>query len=317
MVRFHGDPQTKRGCLHSYYRFHYYLRFDIICFVAERNRHVPFPELVGKGSSLEGLVIAMAENRFLPYTQLPQTISAAQIETYANWISQLTEQDPKSAERGAVLHVRADNKRIIFPSNPDVGDEGSSGWVISKKRNRFIPIIDVHSHATDVCHSGPRGDLGTLIAGLTEDNFVPAGRLVATPGHNYLMIKSQETEIVDDIWDIYDKIGRVRDHKQANEEFMQFRRFGSSLGRGMQDTSKYWKIYEQAEQQTFVPNGFGSYYDNFINAITIAEIYNLGFYKSKKDGEYVRFTRLQVMEHIKNEFDAALTKAHMKMQFSL
>lgn len=271
--------------------------------MVERNACVAFPELLAPERTLEGVVVDMAYGNLIPFNQLPNSMSAGNIETYANWVSELTQKDSACAERGAVLHVRTDNECLIYPSNPDVGDEYGVGWVISKKRNKFIPTINIHSHPTDICHSPSLADVSTLISGfgVNEEHFTPSGMLVATPGHNYLMLKSQETP-AEEKWDIYKKDYEMFDQ----DEFRRFRRYGSRHGQTMSLIS-YWKLYEQAEKLLGID--FESYYNNFVRAINLSEEYNIGFYRSNKDGNYIRLNRLMVMEQVTQKLDEMLTAA--------
>lgn len=272
--------------------------------MSERNAHVPFPELLASGTTLEGLVVDMAHGKLIPFSQLPDTISSKNIEVYANWVLDLTQNDSAHAERGVVLHVRADNDGIIYPSNPNVGDERGTGWVVSKNRTKFIPTINIHTHLIDVCHSPALADMGTLISGFgkNDDRFMPISMLVATPAHNYLMLKSHETPTEEDKWAVYDKGYEMFDQDAYN----RFRRFGNQVGQLM-DRNHYWQVFERAEKLLGMP--FDDYYGNFVHAINLAEAYNIGFYRSNRDRNYIRLTRSMVMEQVTHRFDEILSAA--------
>lgn len=288
-----------------YYRFTFAFSSAILVLMAERNNHVQFPELLGQADSLEALVVNMTHGKPLLSDHLPIHITTTNIEKYANWISQLTERDQNHAERGAVLHVRASNKAIIYPTNPDVGNENGCGWAVSKKRDKFIPTMDIHSHPVDACHSTSYGDMGTLISGWEEDEFIPTGILVATPRHNYLMLRTKET-ITEDRWTVYNKAYDAYDY----EEFIRFRRFGSAFGKSVSihDSDRFWPVLNHAEKNIFKMD-FESYYRHFIESLNLSEMYHLGFYRSNKDGIYERFTRPKVIAHITESFNAALDTA--------
>jgi len=117
-------------------------------------------------------------------------------------------------------------------------------------------------------------------------------------------VKSQET-VAEDKWAVHEKSYGAFTY----EEFLQFRRFGSTVGKGM-ETSAYWNLYERAERQILGEQfGFRAYYRNFVETMRLSEVYSLGFYRSEKDGIYRRFTREQITQHMQDYFDAALRNA--------
>lgn len=262
---------------------------------AKRNAHVRFPELVAPPSALEGLVVDMAYRRFLPYANLPSRITATNIEAYSNWISELTQQDTRGLERAAVLHVRDDDQQIIYPVNPDVGNETNVASIsYSKTGKKFLPTLDVHSHNADVPHSPAWADMGTLLAGF--DGYVPPAMLVATPGHNYLIIKSQETPTEMDRQDVFDK-------EKELYNFVGFNDFVSSISRNIGHRNPRW-VEQDVERR--LGEDLTSYYQSFIHAINLSNAYNLGFYRSEKDGTYVRMTREMITDQMYQRLDEVL-----------
>lgn len=270
--------------------------------MSEINGAVPFPPeiLNPKNGDLEAYIINSAEGRLPSPEHLRDTFHSIRIESYANWLSDLTKEDVAHRERGSVLHVEAGNKKIIFPTNPDVGED-ACGWAVSKKRDKFVPTVDVHTHPENFCFSGHDADMTTFMSGWGEgvDHFIPVGMLVAAPNFNYLILKSNETPNVLDKWTAYDK-GYV----DNNNEFMDLRRYGSKLGKEL-STSEYWKLFKQAEEARFRGN-FESFYNSFMYTFNLAEAFKLGFYYSAKDGRYVRFTKEGVVALITSQLDGAL-----------
>lgn len=273
--------------------------------MSERNGYVSYPnqEMETHTRDLEQIIVNFAEGKRLLPDQLPSVISASRTEAYANWFASLTSTDPEHQERGAAIHVKMTSKELVYPTNPDVGLDGV-GCIVSKKRDVNKPIINVHSHPYDICFSGYNGDLTTLLKGWGEgdDYFILDGMLVATSVHNYLMIKTSETPVVEDEWDIKVRAGDLYDY----DEFLAVRRFKSKLGKSMSDGSEdYWPIFEQAEQK-FFRESFDSLYNSFIDSLSLAEAYKLGFYFSNKDGHYVRFTKESLISHVILLLDQAL-----------
>lgn len=254
---------------------------------AKRNAHVRFPELVAPPSTLEGFVVDMAYRRSLPYANLPPRITATNTETYSNWISELTQQDTRGFERAAVLHVRDDDQQIIFPVNPDVGKETNVvGISYSKTGKKFLPTLDIHSHNADVPHSPAWADMGTLLTGF--EGYVPPAMLVATPGHNYLIIKSQETPTEIDRRD-------VRSEEEDLFNVDEYMKFVDDCRETIGDKRERVK---HGQTEKFLGENLRDYYRTFINAINLSEAYNLGFYRSEKDGTYVRMTRETIIDQM-------------------
>lgn len=278
--------------------------------MTERNRHVPYPSkeiLVPVGVYMEQSILGMAEGKLPSYSTLPSAFRSTQTEAYANWFSDLTQADPLKQERGAVPHVKSATKEIIFPSNPDVGKD-SVRWAVSKNRDKFTPTINVHSHPATHALSGYDGDLGTLIGGWGEndDYFHPTGMLATGPLFNYYMQRTQETPLEKDPMEIY-KTGYQH---SGYDQFLEVRRYGTELGREL-DTRRYWDIFELAEAKFFYPS-FEGFYRSIFDSLDVAEVYKLGFYVSRRDGNYVRLTKDVTIPHITEALDIALTSALKK-----
>lgn len=93
----------------------------------------------------------------------------------------------------------------------------------------------------------------------------------------------------------------------GNKEFMDLRRYGSQLGKGV-PTSEYWKVFEQAEKMRF-RGDFKGFYQSFILPFNLAQTFDLGFYYSTKNGQYKRFTKESLTGLIVSQLDNALTEA--------
>lgn len=280
--------------------------------MSERNRFVPFPELTGQTSELETLIIDSVTGEFIPYKKLPDQISAGRIETYANWLSELTQSDPQRLERDGFLHVRTTNNQIIYPSNPNVGTKdgvrNTVTEVFSQNLNKFRPIFDVHSHPRDTCHSSEPGDLGSLLyrhhKGI-DISKMQYGTLVATPGYNYMMLKSSDTMRDINVLSFWFMLENNFDINGSKEFCDIGKKYSTTM-----DPISHRNTRRACERDS--KYSLEQIFTGFTEAIYLSEEFKLGFYRSNKDGNYVRFTRPMVMEHlayVKTQAEEAFSKA--------
>lgn len=264
--------------------------------MAERNTDVPLPELGTNFHQLEQILYDMALGILPSFDSLPQEIHAGDAELYANWISDLTQQDPRKRERGSIPHVKRTNQTFIYPSNPDVGSDSGCNFEISQKRDVYAPTINIHSHPVDVPHSALGGDMKLLIngSGFDEKYYNFPGILVASPEHNYLIIKTDKTptEKVD-----------VSSWSTNAEEFYHFQRYGTTFGRHNED-EVFWPLLKRIEEE-ILDLSFTNYYANFMETFAICERLNMGFYRSDRDGTYTRVTKEMLLTQMSDFLDKA------------
>lgn len=277
----------------------------------EFNRVVPFPVEVEGGANrdLEKYLIDLGKGVLPRPDEFGDTLQAGRVEAYANWLSNLTQNDGRLWERGTVPHIDTRKQSIILPTNPNVGDRHGCTWTLSKKRDTFVPTINIHSHPYNICFSTYRGDLYSLMSGWGDslDFFVPNGVLAACPDFNYLILKSSETPPIVS----YEEACLAGYSGLDDTEYRAMRRFGSQVGRDITNPPTYWKIFGKAETTHF-GGDFSSFYDSYLYTYALAEKYHLGFYYSAKDGNYIKFSRPAIFRHISKILDSALQQEAQK-----
>jgi len=261
----------------------------------EANNIIPFPtEILNfQKSNLESYIIDLTENKLPFLNELSNTtFYTKQIETYANWMSDLTEKDSKHWERGVVIHVQTDNKKLIFPKNPDIGED-ACGWAVSKRRDLFLPTINIHTHPQiNICFSP--GDMSTFLSGWgdkTTDFFIPTGMLVSAPKFNFLILKSQETPSAIDKNEVYNKSWI----KYGGEEYFKL------AEDGVKKVGSFQPIDDAF-------NGFFNFYKAFVSTFKLAQEYKFGFYYSTKDGIYTPFTKDKLTEVMTSILDDTISR---------
>ena len=244
----------------------------------EANSSIPFPTeiLTPQNSDLETYLLNLTKDKLPSYNELKNPIQATRIETYANWLSQLTQKDQNHYERGSVVHINTKNRQIIFPSNPNVGNDFSCLFDISKKRETFLPTLHIHTHPEDSCFS--HSDLRMFLSGYEDSKielFVPKAMLVSSLKFNFLILKSQETPLVVDEREVYDK-SWIKYGTEA--EYYQLAKYG------VKKVGSFQPI-----EDAF--NGFWGFYKTFASTLKLAQEYKFGFYYSTKNGLYLPSTK--------------------------
>jgi len=269
----------------------------------DQSRH---RELIGPAMLLEPVAVDMAYGRFLPFASLPQVFLSSEIEFYANFTSDLTQADPKKREHDGFLFVRKPNDRFLFHHKPRVGTNNSTDpdtWRLPDPSIGLLPSVHIHSHPADVCHSPARADMEVLMRGIgnSGDSFVPPALLVATPEHNYLMIKSAETPVIDKD---YELDGAIHESTKLDEKDL-YQDPADLVGHPVNAAQAI--TIEGLQKKILGGDSLRTHYDNFMGAIYLAEAYNLGFYRSDNDGQYVRMTREMVWEQLTQTREKVVT----------
>ncbi len=262
-------------------------------------------ELIGNNYLLERYVVDSVSGIYPAYSDLPQQLTSTTIETYANWLSELTQNDTDGRERGSLISISTDGQ-LLFPENPEIGDDAECDWAIYDEPGSKISI-NTHSHPYDISFSGAYADLTALLSGWSDSRglVLPTGMLVSTPEHNYLMLKSNETS-QEDRHEVYKNAWNANPQSTRRN----FIRFGTDTGALIpKDRSSDFRRLFEIAQLEFPDGDFEAYYSSFIDSINLAEIYKMGFYVSEKDGSYIRLTREKVMELLKDKLESALRRA--------
>lgn len=248
------------------------------------NSNVASSELLTqKNISLEKYIIDFSRGELPAYTQISNTLYTDEIENYANWLSGMTEIDPEHKERGGVLHVRTSDGKIIFPTNPSVG-LNSCGWVLSRKKDKFVPTINIHTHPNNICFSSCGGDTTILLSGGFKDEennyLIPTGMLVSAYDFNYLIIKSKETPAIVDKDDEYRNSERGPDYYSLLVK--------SNLVQNNLRPEERRKLLDKIEKESFGEES-SRFFNRFFYTFSLANVFKMGFYWSAKDGTYTRF----------------------------
>lgn len=270
----------------------------------ERNTLAPFPikEMEKPYTRLEKLLVKMGENRMPDFKHLPTSILSTSTEACANWYYALTSKDPELYERGDIAHVKKPESKLIYSKNPTFGPDECE-FKPSKRKDEYDTTLDIHSHKNNSCFSGYNGDLDTLISGWGKgrNHVTLKAMVVACPDYNYLMLKTNETREEKDRWKIYESIYTVLN---LNEFLYSIHK--SNLEKN--NRKDYGKAYKTAEKK-FFSNDINTFFRSFIDAYDVAENFRLGFYFSKKDGNYTKFTKQRLRDHISLQIKNALNKS--------
>ena len=227
------------------------------------------------------------------FDKLPQHLTAPALDEYASWLSMLTQVDMR--ERGAFVHFDIKQLRLIYPSNPHVGDRNSGDAVYGPRSNRFYPFVRSHSHPDNTCFS-PH-DLKRAIG---SKQFI--AELLGTEESNYLVLRTEQTatEVESEIV-----------HKVMSEEMELYQNlfdklrdiFPSAVREGTlpKDYAEYLDARYQEEEYKEFGSDIVTYMMTIATALRIADEYKLGFYKSNKRGLFAR-----VDASILNEIHARL-----------
>jgi hypothetical protein len=268
----------------------------------ENKLRIPFPEehLHQNDGDLERYLKNLASEGLIRHEDFPNSLTAKGVETYANWFSDLTKDDPLHHERGEMIHLEKSTGKLIFPPNPDTGLD-SCGFTLLQPRSDYVAALNVHSHPSSACFSGEFGDLGTFMQGWGKGeeyvNF--PGMLVSTQRHNFLLLKSDETPTIDR-FEIRDNIYNVffDDIKTMRKKIMAFfdNEYGSHLS---------WQQIDDRLHSYFGQN-IDDYFVRLQSTFTLSEKYKAGFYFSKKDGQYTRFTHELLDQYIEAELLEAI-----------
>ncbi len=259
--------------------------------MSERNKVVEFPsiEALRVCGDFENYLRLAGDGDMFSYAELPKMLVAPAIETYGNWLADLTQKDPKHRERGSTPYFdRRKGDSLVFPVNPQVGDD--IVIVVFPKNPSCIPSGFMHSHPDASCFSGCNGDLESFL-----DDLLPFEH-VATAENNYLLVRTSETLcmgkydlLVRGMWEDEDVQEITRMHTEANQ-------CGTGLSR------KEFKPFALRAQWLLRPTDFNYFYQTdylppLIN-LFCAKKYKYGFYCSQKDGIYRRWGREEVARYI-------------------
>ncbi len=256
----------------------------------EQNRLVPYPELrLEQSADLKHYSFDIAEGKLPMYGNLPDGFSAGAIETYANWLAELTRLDPEHLERGAYIFVDRKKGRLIFPKNPAIGLSKVTA-IRSQNTDIFYPALNVHTHPRNDCFSVSidGGDVSLLIAGWKErDGLLEDALLLASMGDNFFLLRTMDTPR-DDTESVY---RRATTNTMVSLAAETFQNAMSSKAEELSLTfSEFDHRLREAEAKPLLVD-FLSYVIRLIGVFHLSEEYKLGFYFSRKDGQYVRFTK--------------------------
>lgn len=261
------------------------------------NSIVPYPdfESLSRNGDLEKYVDRiMTENFYFPYEDLPGELTAGGIETYANWLQDLTAQDPQQRERAAYVHVKRNPYAFLYTPNPYIGEAEESSIDFSFSPN-FDSMVRVHSHQNSTSFS--LQDQKNMYSHWSNDKEIkhPVD-IVAAKSHNYLLVQTADSEFPD-----FDEFSKEMDSKKNvfQEGFNNYIESLTSIYReqGMDDESIGLMItcILFIEEQNFGANYIT--YSLTIGAVhAFAEKYKFGFYVSNRDGQYHRVSNQDLKE---------------------
>lgn len=244
-----------------------------------RNREVPFPygEVRRIGLFEKYVLAVIMQGQHHKYGDFPQKLEVGGIESYFNWLGQLTIADPQQAERGTAVHcdVRRERIRYIYPVNPNVGTGESVKPVYSTKPRRFLPAVNVHTHNTASIFS-PK-DLKMF------GSHTYIAYAVVTPVENWLFIKTQQTtnETI-----LQETSSSLYSERTYLEETAAKRLFGEKIGDLYHYDFYFRHTIENAERTLYPRSSFESYYGSVEQALLFAKRNKLALYYSCKDGIY-------------------------------
>ncbi len=271
----------------------------------ERNSILPFPgkECFSIHLELENYLLRAKDGAVFSYEDLPETITSSAIENYGNWLSELTQEDPKHWERGAIIHYNNKKRNFVFPSNPQIG-KYEVFLLFSKNHSFNAPVAAIHSHPDNNCFSFIFGDLTFFLAKANWQNQYPGApiNLVATTEDNFLLIKTKETPELDPSQESWQwEISRGCDRDPDIKEIKDFHSFGNhhdSIGLPEEEIKRLRWIAGVDFIHPFPGDKFFRYYQLLFQNYFAAKIYKYGFYYSKKDGLYKRFSKEELKEYL-------------------
>lgn len=252
--------------------------------MSERNRFVEYPsvEALHAYGELENYLRLAIDDHMFSYDELPDIIVAKAVETYANWLAELTQRDPKHWERGATPYF--DGRKgdsLVFPANPPVGD----GVVLAifPKNPLCTPSGFMHSHPDASCFSDCcDGDIEGFL-----DSLLPFEH-VATAENNYLLLRTNETLCIETSkeygsLDRYDSLLHEMDGDKDVQEIEKMHTEVNLYGTGLsRDLDCFYNI-------TYLP---------LLINLFCAKKYKYGFYCSHKDGIYKRWGKEDVAKYL-------------------
>lgn len=250
------------------------------------NRFVPFPPeiLNSKQGDLESYVAHSVSNQgLINASDLPTVFTSTNIEAYANWLGKLTQADPLRRERAGTIHVRAEDKKFIFPTNPYVGTENQAMVIESKKPMKFHPMVDIHTHPDSTAFSP------TDISGA----FSAPVQVVSTARYNYLYLHTEESDRKQGRYFELATKGLREDSVRLTQaaRFRIMREAFEVLGRKdpqrvSPDEIKQMYACMIEEEIKMYGSDYERYKFTLTTGLTAAFAYNFGFYFSEKDGNY-------------------------------
>ncbi len=284
----------------------------------ERNNILPFPgkERFLTHLELENYLLDAKDGVIFDYEDLPETITSSAIENYGNWLAELTQKDPEHWERGAIIHYNNRKRDFVFPSNPQIGrDEVYSFF--SKNPLFNTPVVATHSHPSNDCFSfWHHGDLAFFLDKIDEESqhpYVPVS-LVATTEDNFLLIKAKETPEMDTYqgnWGY--EILRDWNYDPDVKEIRNFHSLENQYGIGL-PKEEIKRLFFRAGVSLTCPvssDRFFGYYCLFFQNYFAAKIYKYGFYYSRKDGLYKRFSKEELKSYLTEVIRERFLRAKM------
>lgn len=288
--------------------------------MAERNSFVSYPkEILSTQSELETYTAGIAQGEpLVSYETLPSVINATGIEGYANWLSELTNIDPKHYERGTTIFFDKRKFTLVFPSNPQIGDGVITLYY--PNNSNCVPVMASHSHPDSSAFSGPDGDLAYMLGahkGPAPLAYIPAMQ-VATTKYNYLLLRTQETVPSDETnryWrsGILDGFNNDPEVKEIFEFFSYENQYGTGLS--IEDfRSLQWISGVNLSH----PSSFDVFFHcHFILPITnyyASQKHKLGFYYSEKNGRYVHLTKSRIIQLVAEVVRARFDITKLKLE---
>lgn len=247
----------------------------------EGHKQAPFPiEILNNTQSLENYFLSFpdGDNPSPPsFEDFPSQFTSGGIEQYANWLTLLTQQDPKHYERGAFIHLRTKpTRKLVYPSNPYAGRAGVSPPFAFQKPF-VLPIICIHSH--DLAFSPC--DLRTSIEGAWENGrFVhPIASVLATPKDNLLLFRTKQTDLVAKAKPFHEL--EIADIIPTNEG-EKMRGAAEKMNISIREVIFFTFFAQDLE---FSSKTLALLYNQWV-----AERYNLKFYHSARSGVYTAAT---------------------------
>lgn len=244
-----------------------------------------------------------------PFEGLSENLTVGRIEQFGASLFDETKNDSEGKERGGWVHLDIPNNQLLLPKIPTVGvkkyelgsgfwDHGSFSHSVTPPQyitDGLQPVVFDHSHPSP----GAFSDIDVeLVIGERQNNN-PVIAFAHTQGLNYMLHRSQETRFVS--W------------KECLEKFhgykVSFISESEDLG-----SREYHAVLADTDGSVFnaiLDNLNGSSQDFFLELMTIqamAEEFKLGFYYSKRDGIYKRFSFDRIRELIEGLLTQSISK---------